>query len=534
MNETTTKKKVFISEEDISTLLHRYTATTVLSLLQEVALSSGVKIDWDSLVKKTATGISNAREYQMLWRHLAYRHFLVEKLEDGAGPLDDDSDLEYELEAFPSVSTKSSMEDAACVKVLIASGLPSESSILKNSTVSLKAPEIPLPASSNQCTNITVPVSVQKLPLPAGTSGDGMETNRSASGGHFSRRKRKPWSVEEDLELIAAVRKCGEGNWATILKGDFKGDRTASQLSQRWGTIRKKQGSLNIGANLSRSLLSEAQLATRQAINMALKDTLTSACAGNGAAGTSSLIRNSSMEDSLVVNNISLSQQRSYHQVVKPTSSRTTLVIPVKSRPPPKKIVTKPTTSPDSMVQATTVAAGACIASPSEAGSLFHAAQTNNAVDVMPVDGGGSLINSLVTGNGNLLTSTHLPGLPNVHYFRTGVAAATPSPMAAGSHQMRSNVVRSTVLSESAKVATTPTSVISPEQTTATCSLAIELQGRQDKKTAEAMKTPNSNTETSLDTQDGPAAVSGHASGEQLEKDQSMLLLPKVEEFVNN
>lgn len=34
------------------------------------------------------------------------------------------------------------------------------------------------------------------------------------------------------MELIAAVQKCGEGNWASILKGDFKHDRTPSQLSQ--------------------------------------------------------------------------------------------------------------------------------------------------------------------------------------------------------------------------------------------------------------------------------------------------------------
>lgn len=47
-----------------------------------------------------------------------------------------------------------------------------------------------------------------------------------------AKKKRKLWTKEEDLELIAAVDKCGEGNWANILKGDFKHDRTASQLSQ--------------------------------------------------------------------------------------------------------------------------------------------------------------------------------------------------------------------------------------------------------------------------------------------------------------
>lgn len=68
-------------------MLSRYTPTAVLALLQEVAQLADVKIDWNALVKKTSTGISNAREYQMLWRHLAYGHALLEKLEDGVQPL---------------------------------------------------------------------------------------------------------------------------------------------------------------------------------------------------------------------------------------------------------------------------------------------------------------------------------------------------------------------------------------------------------------------------------------------------------------
>lgn len=103
-----------ISEEDMSTLLQRsrssgkfrfcgvfllnkfwifgffffrYSPATVLTLLQEVANFPGAKIDWHGLVKKTSTGISNAREYQMLWRHLAYRNTLLDRLEDVAEPL---------------------------------------------------------------------------------------------------------------------------------------------------------------------------------------------------------------------------------------------------------------------------------------------------------------------------------------------------------------------------------------------------------------------------------------------------------------
>lgn len=59
----------------------------MLALLQEVAHCPDVKIDWNTLVKNTSTGISDAREYQMLWHHLAYRHALLDKLEYGASPL---------------------------------------------------------------------------------------------------------------------------------------------------------------------------------------------------------------------------------------------------------------------------------------------------------------------------------------------------------------------------------------------------------------------------------------------------------------
>jgi hypothetical protein len=67
--------------------LGRYNVTTVLTLLQEVAHCADVKIDWNALVKNTSTGISDAREYQMLWRHLAYRHALLDQFQHGSHPL---------------------------------------------------------------------------------------------------------------------------------------------------------------------------------------------------------------------------------------------------------------------------------------------------------------------------------------------------------------------------------------------------------------------------------------------------------------
>ncbi|KAL4296676.1 hypothetical protein GQ457_12G016650 [Hibiscus cannabinus] len=309
IEKTKKQKKGSISEEDVSTLLQRYTATTVLALLQEVAQYPGVKLNWNALVKKTTTGISNAREYQMLWRHLAYRNSLLEKFDDGAEPLDDDSDLEYELEPCPSVSGETSAEAAACVKVLIASGLPSDSSLanssmvdapltinIPNSQSSRVSSENSQPTCSMRGLNITVPVSVQKQILPAVPSAETLEGNGSAGANLPARRKRKPWSEAEDMELISAVQRCGVGNWANILRGDFKGDRTASQLAQRWTIIKKRLGNLNVEGNSTVPQLSEAQLATRSALSLALDmpdKNLTAACTSNPglkiSSGTSAL-----------------------------------------------------------------------------------------------------------------------------------------------------------------------------------------------------------------------------------------------------
>ncbi|KAK4758351.1 hypothetical protein SAY87_019652 [Trapa incisa] len=211
------------SEEDIATLLQRYSEATVLTRLQEVANFSGANIDWERLVKTSSTGISDAREYQMLWRHLAYRGALLDGLEDDAKPLDDDRDLEFDLEVTPAVSHETSAEVAACVKT-IADNASFEASLTRNALNS---------QSSRGCSEslqtpsgTAVPNSVQGQPLPTFSCAGGVY------GTMAQKKKRKPWSKAEDLELIAAVQKFGEGNWANTLKGDYKGDRTASQLSQ--------------------------------------------------------------------------------------------------------------------------------------------------------------------------------------------------------------------------------------------------------------------------------------------------------------
>ncbi|XP_058069351.1 uncharacterized protein LOC131218680 isoform X2 [Magnolia sinica] len=326
------KKKASISEEDISLILQRYTATTILALLQEVAQFTGVKIDWNALVSKTSTGISNAREYQMLWRHLAYHDTLLEKLEDGAEPVDDDSDLEFELEPFPAVNAEASTEAAACVK--------------------------------------------------------------------------------------------------------------------RWAIIRKKKPNLK-PSNASKSVgptLSEAQLAARQAVSMALNmpmmGSLSSASAVGIGASQSSTPSNASTVPAATAEASTAPVPPSEASTASPVSSsmpavhqpqqasnpatlpRGTSNPAPKSRPAGSKKQSFPikhSTGPNPIVQAAAVAAGARIANPITAATLFRAAQSKTAVHIRH---GVSVPASSLPGVTNPLASGHMGPRPaNIHYIRTGLAS---------------------------------------------------------------------------------------------------------------
>ncbi|KAE8656114.1 Homeodomain-like superfamily protein isoform 2 [Hibiscus syriacus] len=461
---TKKQKKGSISEEDISTLLQRYPATTVLALLQEVAQFPDAKLDWNALVNKTSTGISNAREYQMLWRHLAYRDNLLEKLEDEAEPLDDDSDLEYELEPYPSVSSETSAEAAACVKVLIASGLPNDSSGAKSSMVNapltINIPNVRSsrvssenlqPTCSKLGMNITVPVSVQKKILPAVPSTETLEGNGPAGANLPNRRKRKPWSEEEDLELIAAVQKCGTGNWANILRRDFKGDRSANQLAQRWSVIKKRLGNLNVEGN---SVISEAQLATRNALSLALPmpdknltGLKTASCSAPPTASGQASVRTENQFQHGLLGSVetqnqsqtsvsshnrpqygpntsvptqSPSQQDPVASVQVPNQSQQGLMTTqssssgstVKSRVTLKRVPAKPFSTTGLILDATAVAAGARIGSPKAAASLLKAAQSKNAIHIM-TSGGSSIKPLIPSGTSSQYVCTGLTAEPH-------------------------------------------------------------------------------------------------------------------------
>ncbi|KAL9164880.1 hypothetical protein ABFS82_06G134400 [Erythranthe guttata] len=410
-------KKGSIDEEDMSILLERYSVKTVLTLLQEVEKVAGEKIDWNAIVKNTTTGISSARECQMLWRHLAYGQNLTDQFDNATNPMDDDSDLEYEVEAFPAVNRETSMEAVACVKVLIASDYPIDSHPPNNLTIeapmTINVPKLKAftSASDNsviaraiQGTNISIPVSVQKQPVSSGTCGEKRPPNNATSGITFPpRRRRRGWSTEDDMKLTAAVKKYGERNWANIARGDFKNDRKASELSQRWGTLRKKQSDSNVGTS---SKHSESQLAAaHRAITLAL---------------------NTPMGDNFHANrNMSTGGIKSQQQFQKALNPQFGVAGPPKTQVP---TITKPNTIiPDSKIKAAAVAAGARIATSADASSLIEAAaRSQNVVHITTGGGGTSMMKSSSTTS-MLTTTSQLPS--NVHFMRTAQKKAAPIPI---------------------------------------------------------------------------------------------------------
>ncbi|OAY23182.1 uncharacterized protein LOC110606592 isoform X2 [Manihot esculenta] len=489
IEKSTKQKKGIVSEEDISTLLQRYTANTVLTLLQEVAQFEGVKIDWNALVKTTTTGISNAREYQMLWRHLAYRHALLENFEHGAQPLDDDSDLEYELQAFPDVSSEASTEAAACVKVLIASGSPSDSTHPNSTTVeapltinipngqAVRATSENLQPATMRGMNITVPVSVQKQPLPAATSTEGLDANGSASGTIPPRRKRKPWLESEDMELIAAVQKYGEGNWANILRSEFKWDRTASQLSQRWAIIRKRRlGNWNLGGNTSGVQLTEAQRAARHAMNLALDPPVKSTFTNNSGETSSS-------------------QPSSQRPFVTKSSSMGPLGSAANSQVAVNKLV-KPDLN-SNPVRAAAVAAGARVATQSDAASLLKAAQAKNAVHIMQAS--SSSIPSMPGG-----ASSHSEARLDVHLNDQAAASVSTHPAVSTSGPC-----------VALEKAPSPTTEPTPNSN-------AELSSKQDAETTEETKILSEDV-TKVQVQEHQGIVLGNVPREQVQEEKAAL-----------
>uniref|UniRef100_A0ACD5ZJT5 Uncharacterized protein n=1 Tax=Avena sativa TaxID=4498 RepID=A0ACD5ZJT5_AVESA len=408
------KRKRDLSEDDVYLILHKYTPATILTALQEVAKHAGRRrIDWRALVAKTSTGITSAREYQMLWRYFAYRHDFVENVDDSAQPLGDESDLECEIEPFPTPSSEAVAEASGFAKILIyGSSREQAFSHRVNSEVPVlntpneKIPRVPSEKQlgpSHRLTNGIGPVSSSKQASHTGLSPDPFDGN----GPNKKKKKPKPWSKEEDADLTTGVHKCGEGNWLDILhKYSFDSTRTAVQLSQRWALISKRQGTTK-PAN-ARPVTSNFDIkATQKAFSMALDDMPIR------RPGLSAL-------------RSGISQQSTQHHApvfgtatpeLKSTTSSSSLPLPVPvpvsapvpmpvqvqmplpqvqqapAQAPPLRVSNisnksrniskkQALTNAPSSIQAAAIAAGGRIATPSVATSLLKAAQSTKAVHI--------------------------------------------------------------------------------------------------------------------------------------------------------
>ncbi|KAF8098323.1 hypothetical protein N665_0269s0047 [Sinapis alba] len=414
------KRKEFISEGDIATLLQRYDTMTILKLLQEMAYYAERKMDWNELVKKTSTGITSAREYQLLWRHLAYRDSLL-PMDDTALLQDDDSDMEFELEASPPVSVDAVSEAVAHVKVIAASYVPSESDIPEDSifeaplTINIpyglqRRPQEPSDSYwSSRGMNITFPISLQKA--AEGHNGNGLASN---IGG--LRKKRKKWSAEEDEELIAAVKRHGEGSWALISKEEFEGEITVAQLSQRWGSIRRR---CDISNSSTQSYQQRTEAANR-ALSLAVGNRVPSK---KVAVGIPPVLTSGSItgaQGNGAISGSPLQGQQQVKPVVQAIPRAATSVQAAKSRVAAKKPTS--TLRAELMVTANSVATAACMSGLATAAS------------VPKVEPGKNAAPALVPKVKSSLASLPLPrpsgisSVMNVEPVKTASAASLPRP----------------------------------------------------------------------------------------------------------
>ncbi|KAF7101196.1 hypothetical protein CFC21_102588 [Triticum aestivum] len=407
------KRKRDLSEDEVYLILHKYSPATILTVLQEVAQHAERRsIDWRALVAKTATGITSAREYQMLWRYIAYRHDFIENAEDiGAQPLGDESDLECEIEPFPKPSNEAAAEASRFAKILIYGPSREQGSSHRvNSEVPLlntpneKIPRVPSDkqlAQSHRLTNSTGPVSNSKQASHTGLSPDPFEWN----GPHKKTKKPKAWSNKEDADLMDGVHKCGEGNWLNILrKYNFDSTRTYVQLSQRWAVICRRQGTTKLAK--AKSVTTEFDIkATQKAFSMALDMPM-------GKPGGFSTLRLGASQQSAqhpapvfvaAAPELKCATSSSSFPLPVPAPAQGQIPLPRVQPAPAQAAASKvsntsnksqnsskkqnaqanPTNAPSS-IQAAAIAAGGRIAPASIATDLLKAAQSSQAVHITP------------------------------------------------------------------------------------------------------------------------------------------------------
>lgn len=407
------KRKRSFSEDDAYLILHRYQPATILTMLQEMGkqVGAGKGIDWRALVRRTSTGITSAREYQMLWRHLAYGHEFVESVEPASLPLDDGSDLECEIEIVPAPGNEALAEATSFAKTIITGSSREQTSgqRVNSEAAALNTPNekiVRVPSDKqlvpgHRLTNGTGPVSSSKQPSHTGSSPDPLDPN-----GHPKKKKKpKPWSREEDMELGAGVQKHGEGNWMEILhKYKFDSSRTHLQLQQRWALICKRQGSTKPATPKIPNVMSEELKAAQKAFSLAIGTTRSSTLRPGGVPHHNPMVTTTTPEVKSVTAPSPLPVP--VHVVPVPVPVQPVQVqlpppqlhqAPAQSAPPPPKVSNAsnksrnnskkqvaqsiPVNGPLS-IQEAALAAGGRIAEPSVATNFLKAAQSTKAVHI--------------------------------------------------------------------------------------------------------------------------------------------------------
>ena len=196
-----------------------------------------------------------------------------------------------------------------------------------------------------------------------------------------------------------------------------------------------------------------------------------------------------------------------------------------------KKTPTKTALSPDNMVKAAAVAAGARIATPSDAASLLKAAQAKNAVRIMP--GSGSLIkSSSTTGNPNPLPGTHLGAHPSVHYMRTGSTIPQNASRISGTQQVQGQSVEpavATVQHSTTSVSVEVTKAVSSSEAIEVDAKTIEddiifySSNAQKEQVQEDQISIPIDEPLSEQSQEDQASISGNAPKEQVQEGQALI-----------
>lgn len=181
-----------------------------------------------------------------------------------------------------------------------------------------------------------------------------------------------------------------------------------------------------------------------------------------------------------------------------------------KSRVISKKPPIKSTSNSDATVRAMAVAAGARIASPSDAASLLKAAQAKNAVHIMPTS------SAPIKPTMPSVVPSHTEAHPNVRYICTGMSATpvSPYPTASTSAPQAGSVkAASSTVQHTPSTGTTSLNVSSKQTNEASCSMAGELS-MQEVKNEEESTVPVPGYHTEGEIQGDGACVSVNVQNE--------------------